>query len=498
MPKISIPTAPSSCKVYTPYPLACAMSSALGDMPDFSWLEPCVGYGVFLKALKAQGIRRTRITAIDLDAKASPSDKLAKVIRGTDFLAWAQTTEHRFDRIIGNPPYVAISKLPNTLRDCAAQMSDPDGNTVGAKSNYWLAFFCASLGLLREGGGLCFVLPASWDYADYATGIRDFIFNQFSNVEVFRSKRPIFDPLQDGCIVVLADGFRKANRTIKRFEYVSGKDLINSLSQPRHRQATSLMTKVSLTPQTKFKTIQLKEIIDISLGGVTGDVNFFLLTEAERIERKLPIDTLIPVVSKSKHLRASAVTKRLWDQLRASNERVWLFSPSPNQLKRKAVERYLKLSSQEGGCRRNRLKILLRDPWYQTPLPLNVDGFISGMIQAGPWISLNRMQGLNATNTIYTIKFKKRLTLDQKAAWALSFLSSYTFNVMISIGRIYASGLRKFEPGDLLKLPLIIPKKEKEANKKYVFAIERLLKDDALAARKIADRFLGIEGLTKS
>ena len=119
------------------------------------------------------------------------------------------------------------------------------------------------------------------------------------------------------------------------------------------------------------------------------------------------------------------------------------------------------------------------------------------MTQSGPWLCLNQMVGLHATNTLYTFTFNKKLTFEQKAAWALSFLSRHTFQTMTSKGRNYASRLRKYEPGDLLSLPIIGPKRFKGAAKQYVLAIRSLLKGDAPKARKIADNFLGLGRVRK-
>jgi hypothetical protein len=111
------------------------------------------------------------------------------------------------------------------------------------------------------------------------------------------------------------------------------------------------------------------------------------------------------------------------------------------------------------------------------------------MSRFGPWMSLNNMPQLTATNTLYTIRFRRRQTPDQKAAWALSFLTSYTSQIAESIGRIYADGLVKYEPGDLLNLPLIVPQKFEGARRFYSAAVKLLLEGHRTRTRKIADTF---------
>src|SRR6266850_3524896 len=108
---------PDSCKVYTDPELARAMVRALGDVPGGKWLEPAHGKGAFLHALASFGVSKERVTAIDLDSASCDADELAVTQRGVDFLQWSTQTNSRFDRIVGNPPYVAISRLPRILQD---------------------------------------------------------------------------------------------------------------------------------------------------------------------------------------------------------------------------------------------------------------------------------------------------------------------------------------------------------------------------------------------
>jgi hypothetical protein len=466
------------------------MVMALGDRPGDTWLEPCVGRDVFLYALAKVGVQPHRITAIDLDPERSPDDVLAKTYRSTDFIAWALQTHHRFDRIIGNPPYVALRRLPPLLRDAALSVPGPEGKPIGIGSNYWHAFFCASLKLLHPGGGISFILPAAWDFATYASALRNYVNGHFSRIEIHRTHKPMFAGVQDGCIVILADGYGAANDTSLRFEHDTLEALISTLQKCRVRPALSWSHQRPVQP-ILTKDIHVSDILEIRLGGVTGDADFFLLTETERRARTLPIGCLRPVLSKARHLVSAEISKPVWNDLCRANERVWLFYPSSHVLGNHAVQRYLQLDAVCGGCHRERYKIKKREPWYQTPLPHRVDGFISGMSRFGPWISLNTMAQLTATNTLYTVQFRKPQTLEQKAAWALSFLTSYTQQAMKPLSRVYADGLVKYEPGDLLSLPLLVPRGVRRARVFYAKAVRLLLQGNCREAQEIADVFIG-------
>ncbi len=492
MLNVRAPYPPESCKVYTPAALAAAMVQALDDRNGDQWLEPCVGPGVFLYALAGIEIGPRRITAIDLDPEPGPADDLARTVRGTDFLEWSKRTKTRFDRIVGNPPYLAIRKLPPALRSIAAAVTDFDGQTIGLTPNCWYAFFCASLRLLRRGGGVCFVLPAAWDFATYAVKLRNFLNRSFSRIEIHRSARPLFEEVKDGCIVLIADGFGGENGSPIRYDHRSPSKLIDALQVRGDKREASALAK-HRRPSVPSGDLRVGDVMELRLGGVTGDADFFLLTESERRERGLPISCLRPVLSKARHLVGAEISKETWGRLRDTNERVWLFDPSDQLLENTAVRRYMELDSAYGGCRRDRYKVKVRDPWYRTHLPPRVEGFISGMSQTGPWIALNNMPQLTATNTLYTVRFQNPQTLGQRAAWALSFLASHTMKAMKSVRRTYADGLVKYEPGDLADLPILAPQRVSGARKSYSKAIRSLLSGDARGARRIADSFVALD-----
>ena len=152
---------PRSCKVATPELLARTMVESLGDNSKDLWLDPCVGQGAFLQALDKLGVPPERIVAVDLEEVKDPRDTVAQTFRGIDSLDWFTRTHYRFSKIVANPPYLAINKLPSFLQDSALRVRDQDGNCVPLGANYWYAFLCASLPLLQPSGSLCFVLPAA-------------------------------------------------------------------------------------------------------------------------------------------------------------------------------------------------------------------------------------------------------------------------------------------------------------------------------------------------
>ncbi len=191
------PLPPPGCKVYTPHSLADALVHRLFDNAACEWLEPSVGRGAFVQALSRRGVPPGRITAVDLDLVPGPVDENANVIRGVDFLEWATTHTTKYDRIIANPPYVAIPKLAPRLKRPAIAALRQLTTAPTAAANYWAAFLIVSMRLLRREGQLGFVLPAAWEYADYSAPIREEILRNFSTVTVHRCHKPLFPEVQE-------------------------------------------------------------------------------------------------------------------------------------------------------------------------------------------------------------------------------------------------------------------------------------------------------------
>jgi hypothetical protein len=239
-----------------------------------------------------------------------------------------------------------------------------------------------------------------------------------------------------------------------------------------------------LRPAKEF--VSLGDILKINLGVVTGDANYFLLSDEKRRELKLPIAAMKPVLSKAKHLVCGTIDKEDWSQLRDRGERVWLFSPSDRMLKNSHVRSYLRFGA-DGGCRVKNHKIAIRDQWFRCPEFAACDGFMSGMSGAMPALSLRAMPNLIATNTLYAVRFRERIGEKARLGLAMSLLMSDVREQMRACGRPYAAGLFKHEPSDLLKLALPNPQTIGASEHKYRLAFEALRAGDAAKACAIAD-----------
>lgn len=476
--------APASCKVYTPPELAAAMVNAIAgpNLQGANWLDPCVGKGAFLNALQSRGIGRDQITGLDIEPKRHPSDAFACIVRPRDFFEWATKTQDRFDRIVANPPYVRLRTYGALFQSAIRQLTSKLPVSVNRECNAWLLFLYGSLHLLRNGGSCAFVLPAAWDYADYAKGARADLPMLFREFEVHRSSRPLFPDVREGSIVVVGRGFREPHRRSIRFEHQSRLQLCGALSGLARSKSI-----VRFQPSTEGM-IRLGSCCRITIGAVTGDSDYFLLTEDRRRMLGLPERACVPILSRARHLREAYITKKTWEQLMGEGQRVWLFRPSPREVADAHVKAYLGKSVNAGGCDLTRFKIKSRELWYMTPLPERTDGFVSGMSTLGPWISLNAFKRLTASNTLYVVKFPNGMEQERKAAVCLALLTTECRANMRP--RRYADGLPKWEPNDLASVLMPKPAEKPGALEAYREAISAAMKQGMRQASAVADSWI--------
>lgn len=480
-----LPSPPTSCKVYTPKLLADAMVQALYRSNTQRWLEPSCGTGVFLEAMHDVGVPQKKVVGVDLDRSKSKTDSLGTVTRNRDFLDWSKSRKGRFDCVVGNPPYVAINQLPASLREVASATKDFDLNPVGERANTWYPFMIQAVNVLRPGGCLAFVLPASCEFADYAASGRSKLTRLFERVDLIRSRRPLFNEVAEGAVVLVARNKGNSQGLYRRHEVddlVAAISKLNRLDSHRAKCCPNSSRRAS-----RNNTVKFGDISDVRIGGVTGDSNYFVLSEEQRTQLRLPESSFVRVLSRSKHVLRSSHTAESWSELCSSGDKVWLFRPQDRHLRQIAVDSYLKLAPEDGGCDKSRYKIKARVPWHRTPLPDTPEFFLSGMSGAGLWMCINECADLNATNTLYVGSFREALSRNQKYSWALAMLTSPVQKQVLRAKRIYADGLSKLEPGQIADLSTPQPPKIPRAVSTYRQAVDALFSGEPTEAAEIAD-----------
>jgi len=215
--------------------IAAAMQTAapfLDDIENPSVLDPACGGGSFLvptaRRLITTGITRglssrracadalAHLRGIELDpGLAMLSRKLlanmlareqsftdwraADVVRVGDALS--RKIRSRFDVVVGNPPYGRIKQRVN-----AATLARAGRANLGGHTNFYALFLLRALDWVKPGGGLVFVLPASFVAGPYFSGFRQEILDRAKvlRIDLHEQRENLFlDAKQDVCLLTL-------------------------------------------------------------------------------------------------------------------------------------------------------------------------------------------------------------------------------------------------------------------------------------------------------
>lgn len=330
------------------------------------------------------------------------------------------------------------------------------------------------------------MLPAAWEYADYAACLRNNLERYFKRYLVIRSRMPLFPDVQEGAVVLVGQGYLQQPEESVQIACTGIEEVISALKAFRNGTTKQ---QYSRTTSMAEGSVLLRKFLHIQIGAVTGHSSYFLMNEERRKEMSLPVAALRPVLSRSRQLAYPAFTSREWQRLRDNNQRVWLFRPPPSIVDHPSVQKYLSLKPDEGGCNTKASHIQRRASWYYAPLPRGVHGFVSGMSTNGPWIAFNEMTGLTVTNTLYAVTFKNWLSRHDRYAVALALLRRETRESLDSVCRIYPDGLRKHEPKDILSIRIEVPDRRRGVIGTYRNAVGALLRGDIASASKIANSY---------
>ncbi|MXZ54735.1 MAG: class I SAM-dependent methyltransferase [Gammaproteobacteria bacterium] len=170
-------------------------------------LEPAGGKGVFLRLLEKNAV------AIEFDESLNTDPRLIVV----DYFDYP--TRHKFDTIVGNPPYVRFQdiiprtkeKLPMELFDC--------------RSNLYLFFIAKSIKHLEPNGELIFITPREFLKATSAKKLNEVLFREGTMTHYFElGDTSVFDDVTPNCAIWRweKNNFDRLMETGGKFQCVNG------------------------------------------------------------------------------------------------------------------------------------------------------------------------------------------------------------------------------------------------------------------------------------
>lgn len=494
---------------YTPKPLASTLVRWAVRHPGDRVFDPSCGEGVFLttsvERLLDLGTHPRKlpdqIAGVELDPRSMartqgallsrhPALRWSRLADG-DFFAFSaqQIGQCEFDAVVGNPPFLRTQGRNIMEKRFALAVAKRAGVEMTGDASAWAPFVACAAAFVRPGGRLAMVIPREAMFVRYARPLFRSLEQKFARVHVIALDDFHFEHALEKVALLLCEG--KGPGAIRLCESSSLAELdLEELPPPVRSFVAAKMPEDCRDAAERALAapalLPMSEIANVQIGVVTGERDYFVLS---RDRARVPDRYLTPVVTKPQYLPGCIFRD---EDLRAIPDR-WLLSIPPEYTGGcEVLDGYLR-EGERAGIPRN-YKCRTRKPWYSVRrVGMPPDAFLGYLVKWRLRCAVNQA-GANSTNNVHRIYFRddfKPLAAKIIVSWsnAVTALSAEL------LGRVYAGGVLKIEPGDVSRLLVPDP-----AALQYVPVeqIERALRaDDELRVWELADRVacrvLGIE-----
>ncbi|MEJ2357753.1 MAG: N-6 DNA methylase [Deinococcales bacterium] len=481
-PSYGSPDGPKSVGAYyTPPPVAHALCDWAIRRDGERALDPAAGNGAFLveaaRRLRELGGAADDLTGIEMrpQAAAEAARRLASLGAGAthvhvgDFLAQPPADWPAFDAVVGNPPYVRFQRMPRPRREHASAVARAAGVRLDSMASSWAAFVLHGTAFLRPGGRMAWVLPSEIGHARYARAVLEHLHRHFASVSFVLFESALFPSLDQGTVLLLADGYGRPFRGFAASRLTSADALAGGLdAAPRHPlDAASLIagdarlhhawlpTEAAALLQELARcggSSRLQDWGTVSIGYVTGHNAFFHLSPGRVHALGLGPAHVRRALFRSRALEGLRVTEDDWRRGAEQGRSGYLLLPQDAE--DPAVAAYL-----EGGERRgvpSRAKVGRRRPWYRVTRTDPPDLVLTAMSTDAPRLAANATRAA-VCNTLHGVRLHAGRATGTAELLALASLTSLTTLSAELVGHALGGGLLKLEPSEAMRLALPLP-----------------------------------------
>lgn len=455
-------------QVFTPPSVAAFMAEWVAANRPRRILDPSLGRGVFVEALRGlnrQLPRNARVTACDVDpamiaAFGAGESSLAVDVRHEDFL----TAEFpaAFDAIICNPPYIRHHEAKRG-DELFRRFDAMAGERLSRLTNEYGLFLLRIWSLLGDGGRAAVITPAEWLNADFGVAIKRHLLreNAIDAVLHFGHAANVFDGVLTTAAIVLLRRGRRRGESVQ-FQTVGSTLPLDRPTQSIAYDPVELDAEAKWTPLFRGPiragggSVRLGDVARCMRGIATGANHYFVLTPSEARDARIDRRDLSFCISKAVQVRGDRITRDDVSRMIAADERVFLLTP--REPISAAVSEYL----DEG----RRLKVdrrylpSHRPVWYRPesrePAAIWVNVFARGAFRF-----VRNEAGVLHLTCYHSIYPDAAIDADRLHA---ELCSRATQRRITSEMRIYAAGLSKLEPRDVERI-LISPIRRRSRRK---------------------------------
>lgn len=370
-----------------------------------------------------------------------------------DFTRWMGSGWKRLPGprlILGNPPYTRMQLLPADQRERLWKSAE---GLCGRRASLSALITAMSLKALGPDDGLCLLLPAQWLESDYAAELRSCLWGLSDRrVELHLFDEDVFKGVAQVDAVALMVGPVESTPQPIVFSGKSGSNL-HSERDVQPVQWRPLFQKKKSGASVADASVLLSDLVTVKRGVATGANQFFVLTEARRLELGLTEKMVTPLVRRLLGLPDAVTDEDLAGS--APGERYWLLTVTPTQIERSVnLARYIATGEADGV--RFDLRRLCQDRphWFDLTAEVEYPHVVVGQSTKNAFRFIEVEAKATLLNNLYGITWKPGIQSETKAD-VLEWLRGDDGQAAVKrVARSQGVGLWKVEPRALLTVRL--------------------------------------------
>lgn len=462
----------------TPYELAKEIVSFGLDLlhsNEISFLEPCIGTGVFYSALLSatdQNIQINNATGVELDAAYIKCAK--KIWRNMGLKIYNDNftricPDGRYNFVVTNPPYVRHHYLTQDEKIFLSELVKKEtGIQLSRLSGLYCYFLLLSNKWLADNALCGWLVPSEFMDVNYGQAIKEYLLNQVHLIRIHRydsDHSKFSDALVSSCVVwfkkeVVCDDYEVEFTYSGTHKEPLQKMHVKKSVLLQERKWTRFPEKEIRNTQISTKT--LGDYFEIKRGLATGDNNFFIMSRDRIVELGMDMSFFKPILPSPRYLKTDCV-KSDQEGIPKIDRQYFLLDCGlyENEIEENypAIWNYL-----QSGIEKTSKKYLCmnRKKWYwqeqrkSTYFLCSYMGRSSG--EKSPIRFILNLSNAIVTNSYLMLYPKQNLQQvicnDTNSIFKIWEMLKRIQGVHIEEeGRMYGGGLKKIEPRELAKVP---------------------------------------------
>jgi adenine-specific DNA methylase len=455
---------------YTPEPIAeFVLRWGINGSENSDILEPSCGDGVFLEQLAKHKFKYNTIIAVELDeVEAKKAEKISlknKQIISADFHTYCNSTNKRFDLVVGNPPYIRYQFFDRLQQAEAGDIFIKAGLTYSKLTNAWVSFVVgASLLLKEDGGKIGFVLPAEILQVSFAQQLRKFIAHFYNKINIISFEKLVFPDIQQEVVLLLCEKNKTKLHNIEHIELRDASELktldVARLKSPKKRiDFKSNKWTFYFLEQEEIDFLEniaskrnvpiLGKFANVEVGITTGSNDFFTvpLTTVEKYDLH---DYAKPMVGRSVQVNSVIFTSKDWEKNRESKAKAHLlvFPDSKNLNRKNGAVKYIDYGESLGIHKG--YKTGIRDDWFVVPSLKISDALFIRRNNLYPRLIINQANAYT-TDTMHRVFLNPGTNLN---AFTASYYNSLSLAFTEVCGRSHGGGVLELMPNEVERVLL--------------------------------------------